>query len=97
MTRKAKHTLTVEQMRLLMSALPSPTSEMIHLSVLTSMNIAEIYGLQWERGNLTDEWVIVDGEPIPPQSIAVRNQWTVRKGAGHTAQSSRREVSATCQ
>jgi integrase len=82
MTRKSKHSLTVEQMRLLMAALPLPTSEMVHLALLTSMNIAEICRLQWERVNLTEEWVIVDGEPIPPQSIAVRKQWSVRKGGG---------------
>jgi integrase len=82
MQRKERHALTAEQMKLLLEALPSPAREMAHLAVLTSMNIAEICGLQWCRVNLTDGWAIVDGEPIPPQCIAVRRQWSARKGGG---------------
>ena len=44
-------------------------------AILTSMNIAEICGLQWKRVNLTDGFVTVDGESLPPLSIAVRRQW----------------------
>jgi len=82
MTRKQKHALTVEQMKLLLEALPSPAREMAHLAVLTSMNIAEICGLQWKAINLTDSWPLLDGEVIPPKSILIRLQWSTRKGGG---------------
>lgn len=82
MRRKLKHSLTVDQMKLVLAALPSPALEMAHVAVLTSMNIAEICGLVWKFVNLTDAWVIVDGEPVPPLAIAVRQQWSTRKGGG---------------
>ena len=82
MTRKQKHALTVEQMELLLEALPSPAREMAHLAVLTSMNVAEMCGLQWQAVNLTDSWPILDGEVVPPRSIVIRLQWSTRKGGG---------------
>jgi integrase len=82
MTRKEKHSLTVEQMKLVLLSFPSPAREMSNVAVLTSMNIAEICGLQWKYVNLSSSWVIVDGEPIPPMAIAVRRQWSTRKGGG---------------
>jgi len=45
------------------------------IAILTIMNMAEICGLQWKRVNLTDAWSNTDGEPIPPRTIAVRQQW----------------------
>jgi integrase len=82
MTRKQKHALTVEQMELLLLALPSPAREMAHLAVLCSANVAELCGLQWQAVNLTDSWVIVAGEAVPPKSIVIRLQWSTRKGGG---------------
>ena len=82
MSRKAKHALTVEQMKLLLEALPSPAREMAHLAVLTSMNVAEMCGLRWQAVNLTDSWPILDGEVLPPKSTVIRLQWSTRKGGG---------------
>ena len=82
MTRKEKHALTIEQMELLLEALPSPAREMAHLAVLTSMNVAEMCGLQWQAVNLSDSWTILDGEAVPPKSIVIRLQWSTRKGGG---------------
>lgn len=82
MQRKERHALTVDQMKAVLAAFPSPAREMAYVAVLTSMNIAEICGLQWQCVNLTDSWVIVDAEPMPPMSIAVRRQWSTRKGGG---------------
>src|SRR5438876_11909567 len=48
---------------------------MVLFAILTSMNIAEICGLQWKRINLTEQFATVDGESLPPLTIAVRRQW----------------------
>jgi integrase len=45
------------------------------LATLTSMNIAEICGLQWKRVNLSENWSSTDGVAIPPLTIAVRKHW----------------------
>jgi hypothetical protein len=71
MRRKQKHSLTHDQMNVLLEALPSPAAEMAHVSVLTSLNVAEICGLQWKDINLTNDWIVVDGEPIDPMSLRV--------------------------
>lgn len=81
MQRQEKHSLTLGRMATVLAAFPSPAREMAHVAVLTSMNIAEIRGLQSKYINLTDSWVIVDAEAIPPLTIAVR-QWSTRKGPG---------------
>src|SRR5207244_907368 len=60
----------------------SPARELAHVAVLTSMNIAELCGLQWKHVNLTAQSAIVDGEAAPPMSIAVRRQWSTRRGGG---------------
>jgi len=88
--RKDKHALTLDQMNLLLQTLPTPARELAYLAVLTSMNIAELCGLQWKQVNLSEAWTIVDGESLPPMAIAVRRQWSTRKiegqkgGAYHT-------------
>lgn len=95
MMRKPKHALAGEQVGKLLAALPSPAREMAHLAVLTSMNIAEICGLRWSDVNLTKQWVIVEGEPIPPMALSVRRQFrdgeygTLKKPS-HSITSSRR-------
>jgi hypothetical protein len=43
-------------------------------AILTCMNVAEICGLIWKYLNLTDSWIVVDGEAIPPFSLLVRQQ-----------------------
>jgi integrase len=40
------------------------------------MNVAQICGLRWKFVNLTEEWCHVEGESIPPRSIAVRAEWS---------------------
>lgn len=82
MRRKQKHSLTHDQMNVLLEALPAPAAEMAHVAVLTSLNVAEICGLQWKDINLSNDWVVVDGEPIDPMTILVVRQWSTRKGGG---------------
>jgi integrase len=75
MQRKQLHALNFEQATKLLPALPTPAREMALTAMLTSMNIAEICGLQWRNVNLTDSWLVVDAEAIPPTSVVVRQQW----------------------
>ena len=49
------------------------------MAILTDLNIAEICGLRWKRVNLIRAWSEIDRERIPPQSIAVREQWCFGK------------------
>jgi integrase len=67
-----RHALTFDQCRRVLEALASPVREMALLSLTTSMNVAEISGLRWKRVNLTEAARTVDGELIPPYSLAVR-------------------------
>ena len=75
MVRKEAHALSFDQAVGLLGALKSPAQELVLFAILTSMNIAEICGLQWKRVNLAEHFVTVDGESLPPLTIAVRKQW----------------------
>lgn len=75
MQRKVLHALSLEQGVALLEALPTPAREMAMASMLTSMNIGEVCGLQWKDLNLTDAWQMCDAETIHPTSLIVRQQW----------------------
>ena len=49
---------------------------MVLFAIVTSMNIAEVCGLQWKRVNLSEQFATVDGESLPPLTIAVRAHGT---------------------
>jgi integrase len=74
MIRKEAHALTFDQAIAALGKLKSPAWEMVLFAIPTSMNIAGIGGLQWKRVNLTDQFATVDGESLPPLTIAVRGQ-----------------------
>jgi len=73
--RKEAHTLSLDQLKQVLQAMQHPEREMTLLAVLTGMTVAEVCGLQWKWVNLTEEWRNVDGEAIPPRTLAVREQW----------------------
>jgi integrase len=75
MIRKDAHTLTLAQVREVLAVMRYPEREMALIVLLTNLNVAEICGLQWKWLNLTEAWSTGDEEPIPPRTIAVRNQW----------------------
>ena len=75
MCRKEPHALTLAQTKEVLERMQYPEKEMTLLAVLAGMNMAEISGLQWKYVNLSEEWAHTDGDPIPPRTIAVRNQW----------------------
>ena len=88
MTRKEAHALTLGQAKEVLGIMRYPEKEMALISILTSLNVAELCGLQWKYVNLTEGWSHADGEPIPPRTIAVRKQW-YRGEMGRVSQESR--------
>jgi site-specific recombinase XerD len=78
MVRKESHALNFEQAVAILTALQSPAREMVLFAILTSMNIAEICGLQWKRVNLSEQFTTVDGESLPLLAIAVRRAKVTR-------------------
>src|SRR5947209_10387416 len=92
MVRKEAHALSFDQAVAALTALKSPAREMVLFAILTSMNIAEICGLQWKRVNLSDQFTTVDGESPPPLTIAVRAQWYRGEYGSVKAKSRRRNL-----
>ena len=72
MRRRAKRTLTVDQARAVLFGLKSPVYEIVFLSMLASLNVAELLALRWRRVNLTAAFQISDGEALAPYCVAVR-------------------------
>jgi len=92
MVRREAHALSFDQAIAILSALQSPAREMVLFAVISSMNIAEICGLQWKRVNLGEEFATVDGESLPPLTIAVRAQWYRGEYGSVKAKSRRRNL-----
>jgi integrase len=72
---RSPHLLTLSQAQEVLRAMRYPEKEMTLIAMLTSMNVAEICGLQWKHVNLTGLWSNIGGESIPPIAIAVRKRW----------------------
>jgi integrase len=75
MNRKEAHALTLDQTRSVLEIMRYPEKEMTLTAILTSMNVAEICGLQWKFVNLSAEPVESENGIIPPRTIAIRRQW----------------------
>jgi integrase len=75
MKRRASHALTFDQARMLLERLKSPSKEMALLSMMTSLNVAEMLGLRWKRINLTDQVMMSGEEILPPYCLAVRENY----------------------
>jgi integrase len=88
MTRKETHSLTLAQANEVLGLMKYPEREMTLIAILTGMNATEICGLQWKRVNTGESWALVDGESIPPRTIAVRKQWH-RRGLDELGRKSR--------
>lgn len=67
--------LSFEHGSLVLAYLPPDVRGMALLSMTTSLNVAELCGLRRKRINATDTFAIVDGEAIPPFSIAVQENY----------------------
>ena len=73
---RRRPTLTAEQARLVIAALPSPAREMATLSMACSLNVAELCGLRQKWVNLTEYPISVEGEALAPLSLAVRENYS---------------------
>jgi integrase len=67
---------TYDQAQRLLEFLESPVRDMVLTALCTSMNVAELCGLRWRYVNLSDQFLLVDGEAIPPFRAAVRQNFT---------------------
>ena len=76
---------------MLLDQLRSPSREMALLSMMTSLNVAEMLGLRWKRVNLTDQAAISGGEILPPYCLAVRENYS-RGEFGSVKSKSRRRI-----
>lgn len=92
MKRREAHALSFEQARALLLGLSSPTREMSLLSMMTSLNVAEMLGLRRKWVNLTDQPKVAAGEILPPFSLAVRENYYRGKFGSVKATSRRRIV-----
>jgi Site-specific recombinase XerC len=68
---KERTALTWDQAAEAVEQLRTPIKEMVLFALLTSLNVAEICGLQWKHINLSDEWI----NGLPPWSFTVERQY----------------------
>ena len=73
--RRNEQVLTLPQLKQLARIMTSPGRELMLFTVLTEMSVVEICGLQWIYVNPSSSGKWADGEFIPPNTIAVRNQY----------------------
>lgn len=91
MKRKETRALSFDQARGLCAILPRPVREMTLLSLLTSLNVAEMLGLRWGRVNLSDRPMVSGAEILAPRTLAVRENY-YRGEFGSVKAKSRRRV-----
>ncbi len=91
MTHKVAHNLTIDQTRAMLALMQYPEREVALITITTGMNLVEICKLKWRHVNLTECAQSVDGEVIPPRSIAVREQWN-RAGLGDSKRGRKRNI-----
>lgn len=75
MVRKPRRALTREQVAMLVAEMPERYRPLILMMAQLGLRIGEATGLRWKWVNLDDEYRVVDGEAIPPYSIAVRESF----------------------
>ncbi len=73
---KERQALTWPQVLQLAEAMPRRHRALIIIMAQCGMRIGEAAGLQWRHVNLTDEWKVVDGEAIAPNSIVIMRNYT---------------------
>jgi len=73
---RQKFALSAEQVRTVLSMLKEPVRTMTLSAVLPSMNVSELCGLRWKHVNLTPEWATMDGDGLPPFTLAVRQHFS---------------------
>jgi integrase len=81
MVRRIEHELTIRQTMKILELMQYPDKEIALFTLMTGMNIAEICELRWKHVNLSGSVRYLEGDVIPPRSIAVRTSWN-RAGLG---------------
>jgi site-specific recombinase XerC len=74
MTRRKAHTLNLAQLKKVIEVMRYPEKEIALFELLTELSVAEICGLQWKHLNLSNASRLLEGEFLPPRTIAVRKQ-----------------------
>ena len=92
MQRKEAHALTFGQGATVLRELPTPVTEMALVSMTCSLNVAELLALRWKWVNTSDEPVVVGTELLPPNTLAVRENFYRGKFGSVKAKSRRRNV-----
>jgi hypothetical protein len=67
--------LSLIQVRELLHEMRYPEREMAIVALLMPMTMVEICAMQWKYINMSTNWTHLDGEVIPPRSIAIRKYW----------------------
>lgn len=71
-THKEAHTLSLAQLKGAIRTMRYPEKEIALFEILTEIGVAELCGLQWKYLNISNLNRFVEGEFIPPKTIAVR-------------------------
>jgi integrase len=88
---KVHQNLTIDQTKAMLELMEYPEKEIALITITTGMNIQEICHLQRKHINLTNSERYLDGELVPPKSIAVGAQWN-RVGLGDWRRGRRRNI-----
>ena len=72
--RKKAAVLSLDDLRQVMSMMRYPEKSIAIFALSTNMNVTEICGLQWKYVNLSAENRLLEGDSLPPRTIAIRCQ-----------------------
>lgn len=72
--KKENHILNLAQLASALRTMVYPEKHIAFFLILAELRVTEICGLQWKYVNVSPGPRLIDGEIIPPKTIAVRNQ-----------------------
>jgi site-specific recombinase XerC len=73
-SRKELHRLALSDIKAMIPLMRYPEREIALMMLITGLQVTEICGLQLKHVNLSNSARMVDGELVPPRTLAVRNQ-----------------------
>ena len=73
-SRKERHTLSLDQVNQVLDVMRYPEKEMALMAMLMDMSMAEICSLQWKHVNLSSEWRRTGQGLMPPWSIVLTTE-----------------------
>ena len=90
--RKHRHVLALEDLERLIPLMRYPEREIALITLMTGLQVTEVCGLQWKNVNISNTARLVDGDFMPPQTLAIRSQ-SYRGTLGPVSQRRREIVS----